>query len=184
MASHVAIEANPLLSLLTSDALTEDTYKTILKRYYGFFRPLENALRASEFAASVVPDLPAHFKSSELTEDLLGFGFTGQEIEQLQFCSSLPPMTTRALLLGVMYVMEGSALGGLMIAKHLAARSFYTPARGSFFHSDPKGVSSRWKDFLLLLETVPASEHPETVTSAIRTFDVLDRWMAEGSPTL
>lgn len=173
--SHDAIEKNPALSLLTSPHLTEGTYVAILERYYGFFRPMENALRAAGAPLAVS-------KSSELVEDLLAFGLSPQSIETLPFCRSLPSVASPASRIGVQYVMEGSALGGLMIARHLATFPWYTPARGSFFHADSAGVAARWKDFVASLDAIPPSLHEEAAQSALATFSALDNWMSGAAP--
>lgn len=172
--AHTEIEKNRRLSLLTSSALDKESYRDVLARYYGFFRPIENALSESPFA-NVVPNLHERFKSAELTQDLLGLGLTAQDIEALPFATQLPPVQTRAQILGVMYVLEGSALGGMMIARGLTAHPWW--GGGSFFHSDGAAVSSRWKSYLAALETVPESEWPEVVSSALATFKALDHWM-------
>jgi heme oxygenase len=170
-ASHVAIEANPRLSRLLSPTLDSDGYFDVLKRYYGFFAPIEAALLASPFAPS---DMRERLKTPSLVSDL---AVGGVSVSELPECSFLPPVTTRAEVLGVMYVLEGSAMGGMQIARHLAGFPF-TRGRSSFFVSDGAAVSVRWKSFLTHLEGLPQSEWASASASAVRTFEALDRWMA------
>lgn len=174
--AHTAIESNVRLSSLTSTSLSSHAYREILEKYYGFFRPIENELRASSVAHEAVPALEERFKASELVEDLLGLGLTAQEIEELPFCRAFPSLSTRASILGVMYVLEGSALGGMLIAKHLATLPWYRP--GAFFHTEGAAVSARWKSFLAALEGVPESDWHEVADTALATFKALDAWMA------
>ncbi len=170
-ASHVAIEANPRLSRLLSPNLDSDAYFDVLARYYGFFAPLEAELLASPFALS---DMRERVKTPALVTDL---AVGGRSVNELPVCSFVPPISTRAELLGVMYVLEGSAMGGMQIARHLAGFEF-TRGRASFFVSDGAAVSARWKSFLAELESLPESEWASASASAVRTFEALDRWMA------
>jgi heme oxygenase len=169
--SHVSIEKNPRLARLTSPSLDVDGYFDVMKRYYGFFSGLEADLLASPFA---LPDMRTRVKTPALVSDL---AVAGISIDELPVCSDVPLVRSRAEVLGVMYVLEGSALGGMQIAKHLAAFPF-TRGRSSFFVSDGAAVSARWKSFLTFLEDVPESEWSSVCSSATRTFESLDRWMA------
>ena len=179
--SHAKIEANTVLSQLTSATLTESAYRQILERYYGFFVAFEAALQADSFSEQVAKDLKVRFKSTDLRADLLSFGETDLQIDSLEVCHELPALESRAQILGALYVLEGSALGGLLISKHLSGFSFYRPERGSFFLADPKTVSTNWKAFLERLEGVPFVDEDEVIASAVLTFDLLDRWMAVGA---
>ena len=166
--SHTAIESNERLSLLLSSDLNEAAYVDVLRRYYGFFAPLEREMMASPF---VVDDMSARLKTPALVQDLRG------DISSLPVSSTLPSVATLGTFMGVLYVLEGSALGGMQIAKHLAAFGF-TEGRRSFFVADGPAVSLRWRRFLELLASVPAPEWPDAVASATRTFELLDSWMA------
>lgn len=176
---HAKIEANPVLASLTSNTLTEPSYRKIIEGYYGFFFAFEAALQADSFSEQVANELKLRFKSPALRDDLLSFGETEEQIDSLEVCRELPPLGSRAQILGSVYVLEGSALGGLLISKHLSTFSFYTPERGSFFLADPKTVSSNWKAFLERLESVPALDENEVIASAVLTFELLDSWMAK-----
>lgn len=177
--AHTAIESNPTLAGLLSADLSEAAYVSILKKYYGFFSPLEKNLAENELAHTLVPDLEARFKTSELHADLLAFGLTDLDIAKLPVCRALPSLSSGPEILGTMYVTEGSALGGLMISKHLSTFPYYREDRGSFFHADPKGVSTRWKSYLAALEGVAEADEPAVVGAALKAFAALDGWMRE-----
>lgn len=161
--------------------LLEAEYRSILERYYGFFFAFEAALRANPEAAKMVAGLDTRPKTPDLRADLIGFGLSPAQIDALPICRSLPPLTTPGERLGAMYVTEGSALGGLLISKHLADFSFFRPERGTFFRADPKTVSERWKTFIGGLEAAGAGVETTVIESAVATFKALDDWMKSGT---
>ncbi|MBL0729949.1 biliverdin-producing heme oxygenase [Piscinibacter sp. HJYY11] len=58
------------------------------------------------------------------------------------------PMGDTAAALGSMYVIEGSALGGQVIAPMLKAHLGLTPAGGaSYFHGHGPATGAMWRDF-------------------------------------
>jgi len=163
-ASHIEIEKNPRLSKLLSGTLDFDSYIDVLARYYGFFKPMENAL---------APHISeADLKTPALAADLHDF-----DLSKTPLAADLPSLSSRGSIFGALYVLEGSAMGGVQIAKHLAQFPF-TEGRRSFFVSDGAAVSFRWKSFLARLAELSESEWPDACTSAVRTFSFLDTWMA------
>lgn len=65
---------------------------------------------------------------------------------------SLPPAATTAHLLGYMYVMEGSSLGGAMIYKHLSRHIDISEEKGAaYFTCYKTELGSKWKTFLDIL---------------------------------
>jgi heme oxygenase len=90
----------------------------------------------------------------------------------------MPPLHTRLQLLGAMYVLEGSTLGGQVITRQLALAGI--PLR-TYFTGYGTRTGPRWKTFCQLL-TEAASTDPdqdEVVASACLTFQRLDQWIAQ-----
>ncbi|RYZ72265.1 MAG: hypothetical protein EOP05_11200 [Proteobacteria bacterium] len=178
MASHTEIESNPTLAKLTSPSLTESDYKFILSRYFGFFSPLEAQLR-ERGAANLVPDFEMRVRAPRLFKDLRALGLSETDIAGLQTCNALPSVESDSKKMGVMYVTEGSTLGGMLIAKHLRTMPFFNEENGHFFTENPQSVSARWKAFIEKLESSAGSlNEAETLKSATETFDKLDAWMS------
>ena len=161
---------------MSTDLSLED-YRRILERYLGFFTAYEAIQHEGAFEG--LHGVP---KTQALRQDLLALGESNDEINALPVCTSLPEIKTRAQALGALYVMNGSELGGLMIAKHLATRPFFSAAAGTFFTADPKVVSGRWRAFLETLESDAQGDEAVVVETALKMFAVLDHWMA-GSPS-
>lgn len=174
--AHTKIESNPVLAKLLSPSIDKETYRSILLRYFGFFSSIESQLVRSGGDA-VIPDLRERFRAPRLRNDLLALGLTQQEIDSAPRATEIPTTSTKSEVLGVMYVLEGSTLGGMLIAKHLRSFPYFGESTGSFFLTDPQALSQRWKAFLDLLETSSDIDEASAVEAASLTFTLLDRWM-------
>jgi heme oxygenase len=84
-----------------------------------------------------------------------------------------------ASLLGAMYVMEGSTLGGQLIARHVELVLGLTAGQGNAYlrgHNERTGQP--WKEFCNVLRTkVPDSETDAAIAAAKAMFGVFGSWM-------
>ena len=151
-------------------------YRNLLMAYHGFHAPLER--RLSPFLAEL--DQPRRAKAPALLRDLHALGLTPAETDTLPECQMLPAVTCEASALGVMYVMEGSTLGGQVLKRVMAERMGVDQASGGAF-LDVYGTEtgSLWRGFLLFLDRYRASpeEQARTVQAAIDTFASFERWL-------
>jgi heme oxygenase len=98
---------------------TRDSYKNLLERFYGFHRAWEQA------AAPVAGNrefFERRCKTHLLVQDLHALGMTQDEIISLPQCRSLMPLPSSQAVLGSMYVIEGSTLGGAIISREVERR--------------------------------------------------------------
>lgn len=153
-------------------------YRALLSRFYGFHA-------AWEPAAEPLIDDPGLFerrrKTGLLGKDLRVLGLSDQEIAALPRCP-LIPMPTRAAALGAMYVVEGSTLGGAIIAHRVERRLGLTSEAGSaYFRSYGAELARMWKTFgaALIALTSPAAEE-EVIASANLTFGLMEDWLCGG----
>lgn len=171
---HEALEQNAFNQALTAGTLTAPTTAHFLAKMYGFLAPYEAALH--QHAAAFLPawELAARQRAHLILEDLeLTAPAPG-----LPWCPHMPPLHTRAQLLGAMYVVEGSTLGGQVITRQLAQAGI--PLR-AYFSGYGALTGSRWKAFChLLVEAAPAAaDQDEIVASACLTFKRLDQWIIQ-----
>lgn len=184
-AEHEAVEQ--VLDLM-APSLSRDGYCQRLKQFYGFYAPLEQALRAWDDCAKGPADhtglsismraaLDTRLtKTALLREDLACLGVS---VEALPLCQSLPPLARQTEVLGCLYVLEGATLGGRMISQHVRATLGITPAGGgSFFEGYGAGTGQMWQAMrqLLVSGAPDASSANEMVASAIATFTGLRGW--------
>ena len=159
-------------------ASSPEAYRGLLCRFYGFHRVWE------EEAAALAPE-SASFgrrrKAHLLVGDLLALGMTPQEIIHLPRCRPLMPLPAPAAVLGGMYVIEGSTLGGAVVAREAERRLGLTAETGcAYFRSYGRDTARMWKSFGAALL---AASSPDTddliVETARRTFDVMHDWLNE-----
>jgi heme oxygenase (biliverdin-IX-beta and delta-forming) len=115
-----------------------------------------------------------------LRRDLLALGLAAAEVEALPRCEAAAGLArTPASTLGALYVVEGSTLGGQVIARALAGRP-WVPAGGLIYFSPYGAETGRmWRTVQAALNAAPAREQAQVVAGALEAFDVLHAWMAQ-----
>ena len=178
--NHAAIESlmpvlDPNMSLVT--------YSRLLARFWGYYAPLEDLLRAEieiywpdqEYICSERAKLP------RLEKDLC---VLGNDLTSLERCIRLPELKTPAQVLGCLYVVEGATLGGQIISKHLQANLGMGPETGAaFFHGYGTNSGQQWQSFreFITSNAEPMSQNDEIVLSANETFKTLTAWLFPNS---
>ena len=169
---HEALEQNAFNQALTSGTLTAAGTAHFLAKMYGFLAPYETALQQHAAEFSPVWELPERQRAHLILEDLA----QPATAPDLPMCPAMPPLHTRLQLLGAMYVVEGSTLGGQVITRQLAQAGI--PLR-TYFTGYGARTGPRWKAFChLLTEAAPAGpDQDDIVASARLTFQRLDQWI-------
>jgi heme oxygenase (biliverdin-IX-beta and delta-forming) len=163
--------------------LSPAAYLQVLKNFYGLYAPLEATLLVHPAWLALLSDAPDRQRLPHLKLDLEALGVSLAEQEALPLCP-LPDMSQGLeQVLGCMYVMEGSTLGGQHMVRHLKAHFGWDEADDSkthFFNSYGKQVGPRWKAFCEVLQTFCAQQTPEeqqvTIASAVGMFELLEQW--------
>lgn len=170
---HDGIEANAFNQALTASTVTAAQTAHFLARMYGFVQPYEAALQQHAPIFGPEWQLEQRYRAPLILDDLARLGYPGQP----PLCPNMPPLDTRAQLLGAMYVLEGSTLGGQVIARQLAAAGI---DGRSFFAGRAERTGPLWKQFGQLLEAAAAAEDADAVVaSAILTFQTLAAWLIQ-----
>lgn len=178
---HEAIEQSRLLSSLLGPNLSRENYVQVLKVFYGFYKPLEENLVQNCKRTWLKTVIENRLKTRLILIDLamLGQG----EVSSLPLCTQLPCSDRISTCLGILYVCEGSTLGGRVIAKSLhAATGITAKSGGAFFHGYGPRTASMWKDTCRILNGVAQDNQialPEIVMSAVETFDALNKWLTK-----
>lgn len=162
-----------LSTRLSPEALCSDRrrYAAFLAALYGFHRAAEQALAGAD---AVMP-APARRRSELIASDLAFLGAAGRP-------AVMPwtvPLTEPGAAWGVAYVVEGSALGGLLLAKFARRHLGFGPGGGADFFADGAASGGRWRQVKAELGA-PADAPWATaaVVAAVETFQSLERWMA------
>lgn len=145
------------------DLTDDDDYAAFLLGHAAAFMPIEEALDRGG-AAQFVADWSESRRSQLLSQDLADLGIDAP-------CMIGPhSFESEAALLGALYVIEGSRLGGAMLRRSVPADK---PSRFlSAVHSQ-----GRWRTFVATLEESLHSNvrlH-EATASALQTFALFER---------
>ena len=173
---------------LSDQTITKSHYGEILRSFYGYFSPIETALDSLEDLLQHLPDFRERRKSYLLLEDLQTLGMNPNN---LSICSDLPPLSTLSQAFGILYVLEGSTLGGQYISRVVKKNLNLSDGEGTlFFEGYGKETGKRWKRFqqaLVLYSTgLDPSEEAIVLESANKTFEKLEKWLnaAHLEPTI
>ena len=169
---HDAVEANPFNRALAAGTVTAADTARFLAAMYGVVRPYEARLRAQSAAFGPAWELPRRYRADLILADLPRLGYPATPPD----CPALPPLATRAQLLGAMYVLEGSTLGGQVIARQLAKAGI---AAHAYFAGRGDQTGPLWRAFCQQLEAAGDDEDSaEIVRSAITVFQTLATWLS------
>ncbi|NGM38289.1 biliverdin-producing heme oxygenase [Methylobacterium sp. DB0501] len=170
--AHEAIERDLAWE---SRVTTRDGYRALLARFWGLHVVLEPAL------ADVLDD-PTFFdprrRLGHLAADLRLLGLDDAAIEALPRASMILP-SNRDQAFGALYVLEGSTLGGQVIAKQIGRQLGLSPDHGCrYYAAHGRETGPMWKRFRQrLTEEARAGDPDVIVASATRTFDVMRLWL-------
>lgn len=177
---HLALEKNQRLSLLTNSDIEIQQYLNILRKFYGFFAPLESKINHFTAIYSVIPDLGDRRKATALLSDISFISKKETSETEIADCDDLPSVSNISEALGCLYVLEGSTLGGRFIYKNLEESLNLNHVHGAaFFYGYGADTGPKWKNFQTCLSNY-FDQKPEESTSAIKTavdtFEKLDQW--------
>lgn len=150
-------------------------YRSLLTRLYGLHSRIEPVL-----ALVLPPSLIAHrSRLDALRHDLVGCGIAPDTFHTIAPIDRLPVIANRAAALGVFYVMEGSTLGGQIIARHLATNPAIPTGTYLYFKAYGDHTGLRWRDACEALNAMsdPDSDD-ECVSTAREMFTCLRHWLA------
>lgn len=166
---HDALELNEFNQALAAGTPGAAATRWFLGKMYGFLLPYETALRQHAAALGPAWEVPERQRAQLILADLR------VPADQLPQCAALPPLASLPQLLGAMYVVEGSTLGGQVLARQLAKAGLDL---GRYFTGYGALTGPRWKTFCRLLDAAatPATE-ADIVASASLTFHHLTTWL-------
>jgi heme oxygenase len=165
---------------LLDDTISLKRYGALLQGFYGLYVPLENRLLHRPEWHTLGFDVEPRRKVPLLRRDLQSRGFSRAEIEALPLCPALPDVSTFAQVLGCLYVLEGSTLGGQILARHFArVLDIDAHSGAAFFSSYGEHVGAMWRSFGQMLSAQATSRAIENqmIDAARSTFETLEVWL-------
>lgn len=161
--AHVAIERQ---LRLPDGVLTLDQYRDILRGFLGVHRPIERALLALPGWDATGVDPRPRMRTAEVEADLRALGVDPSGCPAGSVEDPLPGKSI-AEALGALYVLEGSTLGGVVVARALHDR-FGGAIAGATAFLAGRGARTgpMWRSFRIALDEYGAG-HPEQVAAVI-----------------
>jgi hypothetical protein len=155
--AHRRLERRLDICCPTSDV---HDYRRLLQNFWGFFQPLEHKLAVLTNHILPAPYLPQRHKAPRLYQDMLSLGMTEADIATLPLCGHLPAIPSLPRAFGVLYVIDGAALGERISA------------------SDDSLRESDRQEFIAMIESVEESSFQiHAIEAAVDTLDCLEAWL-------
>ncbi len=164
---------------ITRDEGDARDLRRLLERLHGLHLPIEERLEGLAWAR-VGLDLQERRKAWRIARDLLALGHDAASIAALPRCARLPDVGDLPRGLGCLYVIEGSMLGGRVLARALRARLGPAVAGAlSFLDAYGERLAALWSDLGRALDQAgraPAAR-AAILAAANDTFACVERWL-------
>lgn len=170
-AVHQASEKKMILAL--KRITTDRDYVQMLNWLYGFYAPLDELIQ-SQLTSENFPDKEKRSRVELILSDIKEFGI---EVPKPDFCRQLPVIDSYERALGALYVLEGSTLGGRIIAG-LVSRQLGSTKGLSFFNGYGAETASMWQSFKDFLDRSRTPlQRQEIIAGAEDTFITFKNWI-------
>jgi heme oxygenase len=184
-AQHHATEAIPFSAAIVAGSLPLASYAAQLAAYVPVHEALESTLQQAEHAAIARVWDPSMRRVDLLRADLRALGSADAVLPVRTAAASDAfaawieglGRTEPAALLGVLYVLEGSTLGGALLRTHLAATFSLTDAGLRYYAPYGTHPKPHWVAFSARMNEVDLTdaEADAIVEAARETFDRIGR---------
>lgn len=177
--SHQHLESLPVSASIMNPNVTK-------QQYAHYLALMQDVVRDSEanvypVLKGIVPDLDVRLKTPQVESDLHLLGYSDN--------STTNPITANTFItpgfaMGIMYVIEGSSLGGRIILKNINAALGFDEANGAkYFAGYGPVTGSRWKSFLDVLVKYENENNceDEIIAGANHAFDAIAAHFTQAS---
>lgn len=166
---HQRLHQHPGFAAVKDGTISRADYTRLLVRLSGFYRAFEDATSLS------------NERTQWLAQDLKTIAGPRGLSDASSPRPTMPELGSNERVLGALYVVEGSALGGRTLARGLDKLLGCGELDGRrFFGGHGPDTGSAWRDFLGRLELVStaAETSAAAVDAAVETFLVFETWLA------
>ena len=165
---HQRLHLHRGFASIQDGSINSESYQQLLVRLYGFYLPFETETRISSE------------RSQWLERDLDAMHGDNKPLTGIPLCRAIPTLSTPQRVLGAMYVIEGSALGGHALAGNLDTLLGKGVREGRrFFEGRGSATGLAWRGWLGQLDVFEQGPDArgEVVGAAIETFSVFENWL-------
>ncbi|WDH82198.1 biliverdin-producing heme oxygenase [Paenibacillus urinalis] len=174
---HDRIEQNDYAKAIMNHTLNKADYQAYLEKFYGFILPIEQKIEQLDGVQELGIDMKHRAKSPLLEQDL---AYLSSNRQQVPLCSEIPEIALTEQLLGYLYVIEGSTLGGQVITRKLREHLALEPGAGlSYFNAYGQDTRVAWKELSGIMNSAAeAGANREVIVgTAKETFRLLNQWV-------
>ncbi|MBN8788578.1 MAG: biliverdin-producing heme oxygenase [Terrimonas sp.] len=168
--AHLSLEKK-MVGYIKKVASGKD-YEKLLRLFYGYYAPLEPLLN-KYINNNIVPAYNQRRKSDTILKDINTISSGAINFRK---CGNLPQVNDVIEALGVLYVMEGSTMGGTIIAKMLNKQAAIPPESLTFFNGYGEDNLPMWQSFIAAVNERAANNEEKIVKSANDTFSKMEEW--------
>ena len=182
---HIRLNRNSALANLTSPQLSASEYHNILLIYSFLYAALENRLHEYLELHPTIFNYKDRIKHQWLLNDLAFLDIQTKEKESKFQSLVIPKIEHIGQLIGVLYAIEGSTLGGQVISRCLEKNKGLTSVSGArFFNGYGQRTKIMWQEFLCFAETISEMEEEcqAAVNSACETFCIFEQTLGKLTP--
>lgn len=187
-AQHVATEAIPFSAAILAGTLPRSAYAGQLAAYLPVHRAVEAAVADRRHAALAHVWTDDMTRTALLESDLDELGATDDdarlargEAEEMAAWIQALAATEPIAILGVVYVLEGSSLGGALLRRHLAQAFGLTDAGLRYYSPYGVGPKPHWVAFSERMNAAVAdrADADAIVAAAAETFTRIGRILSK-----
>lgn len=180
---HERLNRHPLLAALLKPDYRLESYQKLLFIYFHIYQSLEYKVQQFLLTTSCGFDYTERIKHPWLANDLAFFGLDTLAITNIKM--DLPEIDTVGQLIGALYTIEGSTLGGQLISRRLAEHHKLTKNTGArFFNGYGEQTVSMWQEFIKFADTIATNDDQLLAAeqAACQTFQLFNHVLDNYSP--
>lgn len=147
-----------------------------LELTWGLLAPLERALAGQARRDPGALDVAGRVRADLALDDLRALAVPEDELARLPECPDVPAVPDRAAALGVLYVLDGSTLGGRLIARTVVEAG--VPAAATTSLTGREGTGRRWRETTAAVDAAGPDALPGMTAAALATFAAYRAWLA------
>ena len=175
--THRRLDAHVAFKPLLDGSISAPAYLRLLELFYGFHRPLEDALCASARDRGD-PIMTGRERAHLISADLKQMGRSAADIAALPLCTIQSQLSEVGRFWGCLYVREGATLGGRLLAKRLN-HLFGEHMEGRQFLTGRPNDPAEWRLFCAEINTTRQGVNPDAmIAGAQETFQTFEAWLS------
>ena len=174
---HKRLESLPISKLLVDPKITISDYTIYLTRMHDVVDSIETEVYP--ILTGSVPDLTERSKNDLLLADLQTLGINKIETVGVFDFEVIP---SPAFAMGMLYVLEGSTLGGRFILKNIEENLGFDAKQGArYFAGYGNKTGSSWKNFLNTLTAFEIQYDAEAalIAGARYAFEAIEKHLSQ-----